>query len=425
MAPARKSSSRAHDSVHRFGAANIVLVLCFLCMGGCQSTPRSGATSQRWDHMRGSIKLRQAEQHFEGRRFEEALRQAGEAIGFDPTKAAGYAILTRAHLELGRPSSAQRVLETAAAAKVESAELHYLRGVLHEYRDESADALREFESARRIDPSNLAYVLAESESLAMNGRAVEALNLLDANRHRVDDDGSAEVLAAHLALRLGDRDEALNRFRSQMRFAGDSRVLTANLGHLLATAGRCREAVALLAPLTDDARAAGEGSILRDVAACHLSMGDAAGARAILADYARAHPQDVAAQLLAAKAALAAGDVMTALQASDAAQRHAADDPEVRFVRAAVLWTRGQLPAAAGELYDLLQNDPDDLEAHCLLAEVLRGERKFHAARDHFQTALDINPECAWAKEGLRALRRAEASPPGERPASLTSATDD
>jgi Flp pilus assembly protein TadD len=158
-----------------------------------------------------------------------------------------------------------------------------------------------------------------------------------------------------------------------------------------------------------------------------MATGEAIAAKNALVEYVRANPQDVGAQLLAAKAALAAGDIMLALETSDAARRQAPDDPEVRFIRAVVLWKRGQFATLAADLYDLIQNNPDDVEAHCLLGEVLRAERKFLAARSHFETALEVNPACAWAKEGLRSLRRAEAEvkPPEERSASLTSATGD
>ena len=66
-----------------------------------------------------------------------------------------------------------------------------------------------------------------------------------------------------------------------------------------------------------------------------------------------------------------------------------------------------------------------DVEAHCLLAEVLRDQRRPDAARNQFEAALAIDRQCAWATVGLRAL--ANAPPPAvEEPSSrLTSAKAD
>jgi cytochrome c-type biogenesis protein CcmH/NrfG len=77
---------------------------------------------------------------------------------------------------------------------------------------------------------------------------------------------------------------------------------------------------------------------------------------------------------------------------------------------------RDNLIAAAADLYDVLQNDPNDVEAHCLLAEVLQARDQIDTARTHFERALEIDPACAWAAAGLKALGRAQAPPAPEEP---------
>jgi tetratricopeptide (TPR) repeat protein len=73
-----------------------------------------------------------------------------------------------------------------------------------------------------------------------------------------------------------------------------------------------------------------------------------------------------------------------------------------------VNWRRGRLAEAAAELYDLLQNAPNDLDARCLLAEVLSEQKRYKAARAQFERALEIDPTCAWASQGLKELKRAD-----------------
>ena len=115
-------------------------------------------------------------------------------------------------------------------------------------------------------------------------------------------------------------------------------------------------------------------------------------------------------------------DILTALGAVDRAQQREPDSPELWLVRAAVNWKRGRLAAAASDLYDVLQNSPNDIEAHCLLAEVLRAQQKLEGARSHFQNALRINQDCAWASAGLKAMQNAGRLEPAQQPARLTSA---
>jgi Tfp pilus assembly protein PilF len=177
----------------------------------------------------------------------------------------------------------------------------------------------------------------------------------------------------------------------------------------LVQAQRHEEALAILGPVLE-AKGGEEasGTVRRAVAACHLALGKPASAREVLSPYAQAHPEDTIAQLMLAKAALACDDVLTALRAVDLVQQRQPDQPELWLVRAALNFKRGRLIPAASDLYDVLQNDPDDVDAHCLLAEVMRARDQADTARTHFERALAIDPTCTWANMGLNALTRGE-----------------
>ena len=127
--------------------------------------------------------------------------------------------------------------------------------------------------------------------------------------------------------------------------------------------------------------------------------------------------------MLLAKAAILTNDVITALRAIDLAQQREPDHPELLLVRSAIRWKRGKLAAAASDLYDVLQNNPNDIEAHCLLGEVLHGQQRFEAACTHFREALKIDPQCAWATAGLKALAKVRPPVSTEPSPRLTSAT--
>ena len=126
-----------------------------------------------------------------------------------------------------------------------------------------------------------------------------------------------------------------------------------------------------------------------------------------------------------AKAAIATNDVVTALRAVHQVESREPHRPELWLVRAAVQWKRGNLASAASDLYDVLQNNPHDVEAHCLLAEVLNAQGRAVAAGTHFARAQKIDPSFEWAAEGLKSLRRAQRRDTEEPSARLTSAGAD
>lgn len=473
----------------------LTILLCPAITFGCQSLLRlhpSDPAAQRWDHVRGRVKFRLARQQYHAGQFAEAVKTISESLVEDPSQTDAYVLLAESNLELGKPASAEAALQRAVAAGLQSADLTYMQGVVHELRGQKEEALTAYRRARQSDPREVDFLVAEAECLVVLNRPKEALQLLDANLDVLDDDGSVAALAAHVAALLGDSDAAIKRYRQALAldavraaagassefpmssrashaspagaarrsFAGftslvsprsngsevpiraretvidpDYRLVAEEMGRLLAAAGRCEEALAVLGPLLNrgdqvgeipgrNPEAAEDGVVRAAVATCHLQMGDTGLAKQTIDPYAAAHPEDAHAQLLLAKAAIGENDFITALRALRLAEQQGADVPEVWLVRAAINWKRGRLGVAAADLYDVLQNRPEDTEAHCLLAEVLRAQEHAEAARTHFQRALEIDADCTWAAAGLKALADASPPVPVDADAKLTSAQD-
>ncbi len=371
------------------------------------ATPRPDQVhaEQRWNQVRGEVKYQLAEQQYEAGLFEDAVETLSESLALNPTRVQAYVLRARAYLEIGKPASARQTLDLARRAELESPDLIYTEGVILEQRDRLDEALTKYAEAYTRDPANVDFLIARAECLVAAGRAAEALTLLLQGVDQVDEAGAVELLAAHIANLMGDREEAAERFRRAMVTAGGTDLVTQELGLLLVRAGRCREALTVLRPLVDkgDDPTAG-GAVRRGLATCHLALNDALAAKEVLAEYARSNPEDTTTQLLLAKAAIATGDSLTALYALDLAEQREPRHPEIKLVRAVVQWKRGQLPAAAASLHDVLTVAPDDVEAHCLLAEVLLAQEHREAARRHFDRARQIDPQCAWAGVGLELL---------------------
>lgn len=384
----------------------ICMALCMVT--ACQSTPHATDkknAERRWSEVRGRVKHQLAVQQYEGGLFEEARETITEALGLDPTRTASYVLLARSSLELNKPASAQRAIQLARHAGLQSPALNYLQGVLYEQRNELDEATAQYEIAHAGDPAQLDYLIAYVESLATAGETERARTVLGKGAGQVDDDGSVAVLSAYLALLAGKTDEATAHLQVAAALATKSDVVVLDLGRLLTRGGRYREAIAVLQPLLDQpGEVPMESTLRRVLAECHLNQGDARRAKEALADYAPYHVEDVAAQVLLAKASIADGDIVTALTAVTAAEKLHARHPEVRLVRAILLWKRGDLQSAESMLRELVQDSPTDADLHCLLAEVFLDQHETDAARASLRQALEIDPNLEWANAALARL---------------------
>jgi Tfp pilus assembly protein PilF len=400
------------------------LLLLTTACNTMRHTDAKAQAHQRWSQVRGQVKLQLAGQQYDATLFDDAAATLKESIALDPTQTEAYALLAKAYLELGKTASAQQVLDAAGHKSLASAELVYLGGVILEQRGQLEEALAKYASARKLDATNADYLVAQVECLVSLDRAESAMQTLTESANRIDDDGTVSALAAHLATLLDEPGVARRRYGEALAAHGENRLLAEELGRLLIRAQRYEEALAILSPVLDAQD--GErtsGTLRRAIATCHLALGNPRMAKQILDPYARSHPEDSIAQLMVAKAALACDDILTALWSVDLAAQHEPNQPELWLVRAAVNWKRGKLITAASDLYDVLQNDPNDVDAHCLLAEVMRARDQADAARMHFEKALQLDPSCPWASAGLRTMNdhSEEPAPAGPTP-SLTAA---
>lgn len=393
------------------------VLLCSLA--GCRTMTHKEASLKaqaRWNQVRGQVKYQLASQQLESGQFSDAVKSATESLSLDPSQPATYVVLVKANLELGKRASADRALTAAQREGLDSADLHYLRGVVLEQQGDDEGALQRFRAAREMRPDEIDFVVAEAETYVALSRPDEALTLIEKSRNNVDDE-TLVVLRAYIAALVGDREEALEQSGRAWETKHDNPLIVQTYGRHLADAGRYQQALRVLAPLVGTPYdTPPRGSLRRTMAECHLALGDASSARDALMDYVQSHPTDSSACILLAKAAVATNDIVTALRALDWAQPTVSDRPEFWMVRAAVNYQRGRWPEASRDLYDLITNHPDDVEAHCLLGEVLRAMDQREGAQAYFERALALDSQCAWAKAGLASLQdKARAGKPSGR----------
>jgi tetratricopeptide (TPR) repeat protein len=375
---------------------------------GCATTQHEISQDQakrRWAQVRGQVKLQLAQKQYASGLMAQCESSVAEALALNPGDPTALRLLAIVHLEQNRLASAQSAIDAAREAAGPSAELTYLEGVILEQRRAPNEALAKFTEAFNADPTHIDYLTARVETLVSLGRLDEASELLAMNAGGTDDRTSVAVLAGRVAQLLGDVDEAAAWLSDAMIASGDDPMIAAELGLLLTDLGRYDEGLALLNALAvEQEDGSVSPSIVQAIARCEMGLRDPAAAQRTLQNYVKSNPEDATGQLLLAKAAIAAGNVGVAMFAVDRAGR---DDPtrtEILFVQAVIDRARGRLQRSEEGLRQLLQVTPADVDAHCLLGEILLARGDHDGGRQQFETALAINHACAWASASLAAL---------------------
>jgi len=390
------------------------LLILVLGVTGCQTTNKklaSAAGQDRWNQVRARVKYQLAAQQYQAGLFTDVVKTLTESIAQQGRMPQSYTLLAQAHLELGNVGAATATLEAADQAGLTSADLHYLRGVTFERRHQLEDAQNAFSKARALQPDNMEYLVAQVECLVEMERSADAQTILEGQASHALNHPRVAALAGHIAALHGDTDRAILCYTMALATEDQSPLIAEELGRLLVQDQRYEEALSVVRPLIEQTKESkSNGALRRIVATCHLALGDPVSAKAVLVDYARSHPRDAAAQLLFAKAAIATSDWLTALRAVGLAEQAAPQLDEIRLVRAAAHWKRGDLSSALSDLETLIVSSPNDAEVHCLLAEVYRELGRTDDATTRFQTAADLDPLSAWAAAGLRSMRDDSAS---------------
>lgn len=379
------------------------LMLVVGCQGPLHTDAKAGRNPE-WDRVRARVLNQLAEKQIQGHEYLDATQSLSESMALDPAQPDTYAKLARTQLELGKSTSANRVLQSADREGVHSAELTYLRGVILEQAEDYQSALSKFELARSIDLTQVDYFVAQIECLVILGRHGEALALVEKHILSFDEDATVATLAGYLALATGDEEKAVRRLRQAHLATRDNQVVADELAFLLVKQRRFVEALGLLDSMIESG---GKRGMTRALAArCHMAMGKPAEASQAISPYAAQNPDDVETQLLLGYAALASKDIGTAWLALERAEHRDPLAPNVRLFYAAVARDQGDFASAEATLNDLLQQSPELVDAHCLLAELQRDQEDYESAQQHFERALTIDETCGWAAEGLRMLAK-------------------
>lgn len=361
--PSGVARGRNHGRWHP-AAGKLLLATWCLTLGACSEITRTHQESrqqaeQRWDTVRGRIKLQLATETFNQGQLDEAQKQLAEAIALDPTMQESYILNTRILLERGEIAAAQEALKTALAQGADGAETDYLTGVIAQRYDQLDAALASYRRAAEREPRQAHYTAAVAETLVALGRPAEALQLIESRWTDFEHNATLRAAAGQIHMMMGRYEQAADVYRDAVRIAPEDITLQYQLGLVLSLAEKHGEALAVLAPLATRAQDP-PAYILIALGRAHLGLHRSEEAMTALRRATQISPDTVAPWSWLARAALTAGDMVTArhaaLRAADI-EKNAADS---HILLAYVCLRQGDRTAAVTALRVALQRQPDD-----------------------------------------------------------------
>jgi tetratricopeptide (TPR) repeat protein len=327
-------------------------------LGGTHEESRQQA-EQRWDSVRGKIKLQLATESFNQGRLDEAAKQLAEAVALDPTLSECYLLRTRILLEKGEIASAAEALKTAVSNGASGAQTDYLAGVIAQRYGRFEEALNAYRLAADREPRQAHYTAAVAETLVALDRPAEALALIEERWTDFEHNATLRATAGQIHMLMGRYERAADAYREAVRIAPDDVTLQYQLGLALSMSEKYAEAVGVLAPLNVK-RQDLPAYVLIALGRSYLGLARELEAVAVLRQATAASPDSPGAWSWLARAALTAGDLVTARQAAARAADLDRDTGDSRILLGYVCLRQGDRGAAIQALQSALARHPED-----------------------------------------------------------------
>ncbi len=206
-----------------------ILLAAVVALTGCNFMQKEKVKSHKqWHQARSRIICSVGEEHLKAGSLDKAQSCAMESLSMNSDHLPARILLAKVLLgkscheeaaeQLQHAETLSENLKTDAAAAPRGAEIAYLHGEAMERTGKYAEALRYYQKARALEPSNDAYVMASAEVLVSMGKPKGALELLEVRLQRIGTGGeeSMLLLAGEVAMLAGNYARAADFFQQRL-----------------------------------------------------------------------------------------------------------------------------------------------------------------------------------------------------------------
>ncbi len=295
-------------------AALALAATAALAVSGCAPKKKDepNAAEQTWTNARSGVTLSLAQDQYKGGNFDKARQSVEEALRLTPDSAPLRVLSAKLAIEQGQLERADKDLEIARKAAPNDAEAYYLSGVVCQRWQKGQAAYDYYKIATDKAPTELQYLMAQSEMLVGMDRSDEALALLQARVVYFEHSGGIRDAVARLMMAKGRHKEAVELFRQATILTPDEKSFREGLGMALYYSKQHKAAVEVLAQLVAIEEYAERADLRIALGESLLQAGKPRDARDNLEIAARLQPSNAGVWLGLARAALETGDLKRA-----------------------------------------------------------------------------------------------------------------
>lgn len=358
----------------------------------------------QWNGARASVMISLAQDQYKAGNFEKARQTVDDALKLVPESAPVRVLSAKLAIEQGQLELADRELAVARKSAPNDAEALYLSGVVCQRWKKLTEAHDYYRAATEKAPTELAYLMAQSEMLVTMDRADEALALLQAKVVYFEHSAGIRDAVARLLMQKGRHREAIDLFRQATILTPEELSFKEGLGLALYYAKQHKDAAEVLDKLVKLETYAERPDLLIALGESQLQTGRHRDARDHLEAAARLQPGNAGVWLGLARAAMEGGDLKRAELAIKKSMALKPDAAESYLLL-------GYLRLRQEKLHDSLQAftkastiDRRDSVSVCMVGFVFERLGRNDAAMKCYAKALKLKPNDEMASQLMAGL---------------------
>lgn len=372
-------------------------------LAGCQGQGQTNHDKMRTDAadkldgMTSNISYNQAKQAFEVGRFDRALTAINPIVARFPDNPRYRVLQGRILFESGKLDLASRSFVAAIEANPEFAEAYYCEAIINQRLSADDQAYQNYTKAFELEPTNVQYLMAATESMIALGDLDGASTLIDTHAPSFAGNAGIEQMKGQIALLKGDPSRAAQFYERARRLNPDDATLAEELAWAQFDAGQYSNCVETLHRMKTDFGTA-RSDMKHLEARCLAGMGQTSEARNLYLDLTRESPNSVDLWVELGLVAWELGDYHRVLQCSGRVSALDSGRYEGPLLRGVSARHHGRYQEAVEQLQRASQLSTHYAMPHILLGNTLELHGQSKSARAAYEKALTIEPDNNEAK---------------------------
>lgn len=381
-------------------------VVCLMLLplaAGCGSSEKKPSEKElaqkRWAAARSNVMVKLAKDQYQNGDFDKSRSTVDEALRLSPENTQAHLVSARLYIEKGQLESAERELIAVRAITPNDGEAYYLSGIVMQRWQKHEKAYENYKIASEKSPAELAYVLAEAESLVTLDRPSDALALLQSRADYFEHSGTIRDAIGQLYMQQGKYPEAARCFRQASVLSEDEPAIKERLALALYKSGQYRESADLLVKLVAVEPYSKRADLFTMLGECQLAMGRARDARFNFESAGQLDEYSPVVWRGLGRAALESGDLQRAELSLKKSLKYDAERPETHLLLGYVYIRQSRTDDALRSFQQASQLDPRDTVALCMVGYVYEKAGKPEQASRYYARALQIRPSDEMARK--------------------------